>query len=311
MLDRLFIPFSYSDGRSYCRRGNIISELLAGAITPWTGTILYVIVFAPIIYLGAHSVDRMNMVLMAGLFITYIILIGMAVKHVDISLISYINWSSAWMAIPILFTAFTYQVIVPTLVTYMDRNFKKVRQAIIIGSSIPLVIYLVWEFVILGIIPADGPEGLIHAGELGQTAIAPLKYFLNNLNLFSIGKYFAFFTMTVSYVALSLAFFDFLADGLKIKKVGYKKFILLLLIFIPPMIISLGNPDIFISALRYAGGISIAILFGLLPPLMVWIGRYVKKYPKMPYPLFGGKPLLGLLILLILIKMLAELFFQS
>jgi tyrosine-specific transport protein len=288
--------------------GNIVSEIAEGTISPLMAMVIYVIVFAPIVYLGAHSVDRMNLLLMLGLGITYFTLVGMAIKHIDIKLLSHVNWSKAWFAIPILFTAFTYQVIIPTLVTYMERNFKKVRLSIIIGSSIPLIIYLLWEFSILGILPVEGEYGLVRAGELGQSAVVPLKYFLENSYLFAVGKYFAFFTMTVSYVALSLAFFDFLADGLKIKKTGYRKFLLLLLIFIPPMAISLIKPDIFISALRYAGGISIAILFGLLPPLMVWIGRYQKKLPTMPHPLFGGKPLLALLIILILAELITDLF---
>lgn len=291
--------------------GSIVSEITNQAISPMVAMIIYVIVFAPIVYLGTKSVDRLNLVLMAGLAITYFTLVGMASKNVSIELLSFVNWPKAWMAIPVLFTAFTYQVIVPTLVTYMERNFKKVRLAIIIGSAIPLIIYLIWEFTILGVVPAEGEFGLIHAGEQGHTAVIPLKYILANPALFTVGKYFAFFTMTVSYVALSLAFLDFLADGLHMKKKGYRKFLLLLMIFVPPTIISLIRPDIFLSALRYAGGISIAILFGLFPPLMVWIGRYIKKYPHMPHSLKGGKTLLAILILLILTELFYDLILNA
>ena len=51
-------------------------------------------------------------------------------------------------------------------------------------------------------------------------------------------------------------------------------------VFIPPTLISLTYPHIFLKALSYAGGYSCAILFGLFPPVMAWVGRYVKKYPK-------------------------------
>ncbi len=290
--------------------GHIVNEITSGAISIPLAMVLYVIAFAPIVYLGAHSVDRLNLCLMAGLGISYFGLLAFAFPHVDFDLLAHRNWSKAWAALPVLFTAFTYQVIVPTLVTYMDRNFKKVRLTIIIGSAIPLVIYLLWEFAILGVVSPFGDTGLIRAGELGQTAIFPLRYVVNSSALFSFGKWFSFFTMTVSHIALSLAFLDFLADGLGIKKTGWRKILLLLMIFIPPLIISLTYPSIFITALRYAGGISIAILFGLFPPLMAWIGRYIKKYPKAPHQVFGGKILLGILISIISIELLYEFIFQ-
>ena len=57
------------------------------------------------------------------------------------------------------------------------------------------------------------------------------------------------------------------------------------------------NPDIFLVALNFAGGFSIAILFGIFPPLMVWSGRYIKKL-KQTQPLLRGGRLLLLALLL-------------
>ena len=51
----------------------------------------------------------------------------------------------------------------PHLMTYMDRDVKKVRISIILGTSIPLLVYLVWETLILGIVPIEGPGGLLEA----------------------------------------------------------------------------------------------------------------------------------------------------
>jgi len=288
--------------------GSILSDLLEGIIPPWIALIIYVLIFAPVVYLGTHTVDRINLILMGGLGITYLLLVYLAMQHLNIHLLKHMEWGKSWCAIPILFTAFTYQLIIPTLVTYMERDFKKVRLSIFLGTSIPLVIYLVWEFAILGIVPVFGEYGLIKAGQLGNTAVAPLEFIVANSYLFSIGKYFAFFTMTVSFIALSIAFLDFLADGLHMKKKGLRKVFLLLLIFVPPTLIALSYPDIFSLALRYAGGVSVAILFGLYPPLMVWVGRYIKKYPKRSDALFGGKPLLALLILLTVTELGLDLF---
>jgi tyrosine-specific transport protein len=288
--------------------GDILNDLSMGTIPSWASPVIYLLLFTPVVYLGTQTVDRINLVLMGGLAITYILFITIASQYIDKELLKHMNWLKAWCATPVLFTAFAFQFIIPTLVTYMERDFRKVRIAIIAGSSIPCIIYLLWEFTILGVVPLAGTDGLAHAGQVGDTAIAPLRYVLVNPYLFEIGKYFAFFTMTVSFIALSIAFLDFLADGLKVKKSHGNKFWLLMLVGIPPLVFALTYPEVFSLALRYAGGFSIAVLYGLLPCVMVWAGRYVKKYHKMPQALFGGKAMLSVLIVLASAELLLDLF---
>lgn len=265
--------------------------------------IVYVLIFSPIVYLGTRAVDRFNLVLMTGVLITYLLFIFFSAGKVEIKNLAFADWSQAWPALPVLFTAFTYQLIIPTLMTYMDRNVKKVRLSIILGSSIPLVVYLIWELLILGIIPV---EGLVAAKAQGQTAVMPLKELLQNPWVFKIGSWFAFLVLTTSYVALALAFLDFLADGLKVKKVGWKKVALCLGIFTPPTIIALLYPGIFLKALEYAGGISCALLFGLLPPVMAWIGRYLKKIDTTQRQLPGGKFALTVLMLFVFVELILQ-----
>lgn len=285
--------------------GGIISEILRGGLDIIPSIILYTAIFSPVVYLGTKSVDRVNILMFSGVLISYFLFIIVSYKHVNFKQLTYQNWGKIWFAIPVLFTAFTFQVIVPTLVTYMKRDFKKVRKAILYGTSIPLAVYLVWQILILGIIPVEGANGLLAAEANGENAVMPLKYFVGSPAVIGIGKAFAFFTMTASYIALSLAFLDFLADGLKVKKVGMKKAILCLAIFIPPMLVAMINPNIFLNALSLGGGISCAILFGLYPPLMAWIGRY-KKGHTTGRQIPGGKVFLGFLILLIVTELVLQ-----
>ena len=276
--------------------GAILQEITGWPLPHWVSTTLYVSIFAPVVYLGAHSVDRLNMFLISGVILCYMAFLSVSFAHVETSLLSYSNWDKAWIALPVLFTAFTYHVIIPTLMTYMERNVKKIRLAVILGSSIPLVIYLVWEFVILGIVPAEGSGGLIEAAALGMNAVGPLKQFIHNSYVSKIGNFFAFFALTTSFIPLALSFDDFMADGLKWKKSGIKRVILCAGVFGVPLVIALLYPDIFLIALGYAGGISCALLFGLMPPIMAWVGRYVYHYPKETRQLPGGKPFLVFLM---------------
>jgi tyrosine-specific transport protein len=285
--------------------GSVLSEICGNSLPHWLSILIYVVLFSPVVYLGTKWVDRLNITLMVGVATCYILFVAVSYKHVQPSLLTHSNWSKAWLALPVLFTAFTFQVIIPTLMTYMDRNVKKVRLAIILGTSIPLIVYLIWELLILGIVPAEGPNGLTEAAKKGWNAIMPLKELIRSPILFTVGKTFAFFTMTTSYIALALAYLDFLADGLKVQKKGIKKVLLCLAVFVPPTLVALTYPHVFITALSYAGGFSCAILFGLFPPIMVWVGRYIKK--QTPHPqVRGGKAFLAMLIVFVLVELVVE-----
>lgn len=280
--------------------GGVLLDITGLPIPEWAAILLYSAIFAPVIYLGARSVDRLNMILISGVAICYVAFLAVSLGHIQPKLLTHISWSKAWYSLPILFAAFTYQVIIPSLMNYMDQNVKKVRLSIFIGSSIPLFIYLFWELAVLGILPVPI---LVEAASAGQNAIGPMKAIVPEV--FLIGKYFAFFALTTSFIPMALAFFDFLADGLKWEKKGSKRATLCAAIFGIPVLIAIAYPNIFLVALGYAGGISCAFLFGLMPPLMVWVGRYIKRYPHSPQ-LKGGKPLLALLMLFALAILIGQ-----
>ena len=89
---------------------------------------------------------------------------------------------------------------------------------------------------------------------------------------------------------------DFLADGLKVKKTQGGKALLCCLVLLPPFVFGLAYPKVFLVALSYAGGFGAVILFGVLPALMVWKGRYyLRIVAEQIVP--GGKVMLALIIL--------------
>ncbi len=290
--------------------GGVLHQIPNWPLPAWASALFYTTVFAPVVYVGAKMVDRLNLFLISGVALFYLGFVGVSISSVQAPLLAHTDWTRAWLALPILFTAFTYQVIIPTLVTYLDRDVRKIRLAIIFGSLIPLIVYLVWEFVILGIVPADGPYGITETARLGLNAVAPLKHFVDSNWILVFSNWFAFFALTTSFIPLALSFFDFLADGFKWKKTGIHRFWLCILVFGVPSVIALLYPHIFLVALGYAGGISCALLFGLMPPVMAWVGRYVHKYPRETRQLPGGKPLLIVLMIFALLILSGEIIQQ-
>ncbi|NGX38893.1 MAG: Tryptophan-specific transport protein [Chlamydiae bacterium] len=281
--------------------GGLITVLFKDTIPIPLGILIFVLVFSPVVYIGTHAVDRFNFLLMVGLIISFSAFIVIGIGKVDVNILEHAHWPSAFLALPVMLASFSYQGIVPSIRTYFYNEPKTARKVILIGSSLPFFIYLIWEYLILGIVPLEGANGLLAALENGQTAIDPLRQFSQSRTIYAIGQAFAFFALSSSFLGVTLGLFDFLADGLKMKKRGTDKGILFSIVYIPPMVVAMLNPNIFISALSYAGGFGAILLLGLFPILMVWSGRYKKGLPRKDQ-LWGGKPLLLFLACFVLFE---------
>jgi tyrosine-specific transport protein len=287
--------------------GQILVELFQHQIPNWMGPVLFVGLFAPLILVQTSLAGKLNIILVTGLAISYFSFVILGARFVDPTLLGEMNWKKSLSVLPIAFTSFAYQGIIPTLVSYMEEDLQKTRRAILIGSFIPFIAYVVWQWLILGIVPIDGPGGLTEALQQGQTAIHPLKHFLHNSSVYLLGQSFAFFALVTSFLGVTLGLRDFLADSLKIKKTFRGKLMLVGLILAIPLFVSLQYPHIFLVALDYAGGFGCALLLGLLPILMVWKGRYQLGLDQNPQ-VKGGRVVLSFMALFVTFEVLAEWF---
>lgn len=286
--------------------GSLLANWMGGEGT-WKTGLLFLVIFAPFVYAGARMVDRLNLWLMGGLILSYLAFVVLGLPHVKLSSLQTANWGASLIALPVIFTSFSYQGIIPSLTSYLHRDAKKVRIAIIAGTSIAFFIYLLWELLILGIVPVEGEFGLLKAKELGQTAVAPLKHHVAAGSISAIGQAFAFFAIATSFLGVTLGLMDFLADGLQMPKKGMRRLFLAFLTFGPPLVVALINPGIFITALMFAGGIGCALLLGFLPTLLVWIARYGKQgHHGGPIQLSGGKAMLMALFLFVFLELVME-----
>jgi tyrosine-specific transport protein len=252
------------------------------------GSLLFSMLFGVLLYLGIGAVDWFNRLLMLGLMLSYIILVGVGTSHVQPTLLQHRDWTAATMVIPAVIISFGFHNLIPSLTTYFHGDAKSLKWVIIVGSAIPLMIYLVWEWLILGIVPLQNFQVALDQGEIATEA---LKNAVGVSWVVDIAQAFAFFAIVTSFLSVSLSFVDFLADGLKIKKTPKGKVILTLLVLGPPFLCALLYPTIFLIALNTAGGFGAVILFGILPALMAWKGRYTQKL-ALPQLVPGGKPLL-------------------
>lgn len=165
-------------------------------------------------------------------------------------------------------TSFGFHIIIPTLTTYLDRDKKALRKAIFLGSLCPLVVYVLWEFLVLGIVPIEGEVSLNTAWNAGSSGATPLAQIMQSSWIGNLAKIFSFLAIITSFLGVSLSLTDFLTDGLHIKRFGFNREISSFLTFFPPLFFVYIYPNGFIVALKFAG-IFVTILLCIFPALMV------------------------------------------
>lgn len=295
-----YVLFLYSLMAAYTAGGttmlaNILHIDIHSKFNLHLTALLLIAPFALTVYLGAAWVDRFNRILMLGLIAAFLCMcvlafnFGPADEFYPIGEIKYLLFT-----MPLLVTAFGYHLLIPTLKSYLKEDVVKLRKVIIRGSLIPLVVYAVWELIILNLLPTWGDGGLVQMFSSGMNPADAIARALTSHTSGILGfiVWFSFFALTSSFIGVGLGIFDFFSDGLKIHKTNSGRLILTLLTFVPPLLFTMVYPQGFLLALNHAG-IFASILLIIYPVLMAWSARYVKVEPGV-YQMRGGKPLLVL-----------------
>jgi tyrosine-specific transport protein len=238
-------------------------------------SLIFTMLFGFFIYKGIRTVDYVNRGLMFGKLGVYLLLVVIISPHIEIPTWQGGSAKAITGSLMILITSFGFASIVPSLREYFNDDIKTLRKVILLGSLIPLFCYIVWDAVIMGVVHREGPEGLVALMSSSHATSGLTEALSNSVHNQWITGFFGFFTsicMITAFLGVSLGLFDFLADGLKLKKIGTQGKLTLALTFIPPLAVVLINPGIYLHALSYAG-VCCVILLLLLPAVMAWRGR--------------------------------------
>jgi tyrosine-specific transport protein len=282
--------------------GELVSSFLSSAGIEFgniNSGIAFTFLLGSLLLFGTRFVSRVNTLLFTGMIVAYFSLLGIGMKEISGTLLAYSNFNcvAALMAIPMLLTSFSYQWVIPSVTPLLKGNEKAMRWSIIIGISLAAVLYILWLVIVFGIVPIEGDKGLIWASDQGIEISASLRYYVKSNWVAKVSTFFAFFAIATSFLGMTLGLFDFLADGLKVDKRGKSKYLLLILILVPSCYFALTIPGIFDLALEVTGGYGDAILNGMIPAMMVWVGRYHQKRVSQ-YSLPGGKGFLAVIFVI-------------
>lgn len=232
--------------------------------------LLFVVLFGGLILFGTRLIDISTKIVFSIKIIFLCIVIGLLFPHIQAENLGQLpdNSLTVLTTIPVIFTSFGFYVVIPSLVKYLHGNTTQLKWVFLIGSLIPLVLYLIWELTILGNIDNNifseivseqsGLDGLIKAvRKISNSAIIKISF-----NIFAAAA------ILTSFWGVALSLNDYIKDLAKHKKYIRNNLTAILLTFIPPIAFAFYYPDGFIIALGYAS-VSLVVLALIMPMLLL------------------------------------------
>ncbi|KAG8079499.1 hypothetical protein GUJ93_ZPchr0007g4202 [Zizania palustris] len=140
------------------------SEIMTNSlgIPLWESATLFSLAFGGLCYFGSQRViGAVNGFLVISILASFTTLVVVACGNLQWSSLLEANYAAAPQSIPIIALSFVYQNVVPVLCTNLEGDLSKVRKAIVVGTAIPLALFLIWDAVILGTIPGLAESGTI------------------------------------------------------------------------------------------------------------------------------------------------------
>ncbi|WP_318438350.1 tyrosine transporter TyrP [Photobacterium leiognathi] len=270
-----------------------LSDWLNISIPPQLGALLFTILIAAVVSVGTHTVDMVNRILFTAKIVALAVMLGLLVPHVEGQHLVEMPVQKGLIlsALPVVFTSFGFHGSIPSIVRYVGIDVKTLKKVMILGSALPLFIYLLWQLASQGVM--SQPE-LMASTTLGSF-IASLSDLLHNPMVSKSVSIFADLALATSFLGVSLGLFDFMSDSLKRSSDVSGRVQTGMITFLPPLAFAIFYPQGFIMALGYAA-IALVILAIFLPVAMVRSQRKKHKSANiMPsYMVRGGN--LALLI---------------
>ncbi len=258
--------------------GAVLASLLHLPKLEWLLLLLFFLISTGSVLVGLGFIHRANMgfmILLLGSFVVMLLLVG---KHIENKNLVYQDWKFLPSALPIILCSFAYQSIIPSVCTSLHNDRVQIRRALIFGTLLSLLVNGLWILVVVGVLPLDGEGSLLNAFHQNQPATIPLAQSIPTGDIQFFSLFFSLAALFTSYVAVGEGLRNFLADLLgNVQNKDNRRWLAAGLTFIPPLLITLVYPQLFLKVLNLVGGLAVALLFGLLPAIILFYQARKKK----------------------------------
>lgn len=223
--------------------------------------VAFTLIAGVIVASGTAVIDKINRALFAIMLFMLLLTLVFLVPGISLDNMTQVSNSNPLELIQtsaIIFTSFGFMVVIPSLVSYNhEATPKQLRNMVIIGSSIPLVCYLVWLYAVVGNLT---PEQITHFSNVSELiSVFSAEHPFINLVLSS----FTGLALLTSFLGVAMALFTQNEDTFK-----QNKAVTYVISFILPLVGAIFAADQFLAVLSYAG-IILVFLAVFIPLAMV------------------------------------------
>lgn len=265
--------------------GEILKTIFGGH--PLIYSLAFFILVSVIIYSGLKATGRAEMIVTA-LMILVVIAIGIfSFDKINIDYFSGFYWANMFLPYGVILFAFVGTAAIPELREELHKEEYQMKKAIFIGSAIPIVIYLIFAVVVIGLVGLGNFNTLAANDRIATIALSIFA----NPYLGLAANIFAVFAMFTSFLGLGLALYQMYEYDYHFKKIWAYA-----LTIIPPVIIAISGLTNFIAVIGFTGAIAGGV-DGILIMIAYWKAkRFGQRKPE--YTLKIGKIITALLILM-------------
>lgn len=278
--------------------GNLIAPFLEFARENATTVAIigFVVIFGIAVAIGTKAVDGFTRLLFVAKLVAFFFVLFMMLPKVTMENLGAmpLKYLAIISASPVFFTSFGFHVVIPSINNYLDNDVRRLRIAIIGGTAIPLVAYILWQMATHGVFSQVQFIEIIRQDPTLNGLVSATYQATGSEFISASVRIFSALALITSFLGVALALVDCLDDLLKRLNLKAGRLSLSLLTFVPVLLFALFYRD-FLAVLTYAG--QMFTFYGLVLPVgMAWVLR--RKFPDLPYRVIGGN--LGLLAALIL-----------
>lgn len=215
-------------------------DLVGMKIDNQVAVLIFTAIFGGLIAVGVRWIDKVSRVLFTSMIALLVIVVAYLLPEVDMSLmmrdsteglVTGSALTNLWLAaIPIVFTSFGFHVCIATIVRYLDGDAVSLRKVLIIGSTLPLVCYILWLMVTLGTLGGKTVYGF--DGSLPQLVTA-LQSVAESTLLQQFIDLFANLALVTSFLGVTMSLFDYIAELTRAKESKLGRAQTWLITFIP------------------------------------------------------------------------------
>ena len=268
--------------------GQLFYSLSNGKIPVLAGILIYFVMGSFIVHFGLKIVSRVETYLFSVMLILIGTVIALTLPNIEIPLLLETHWRDTLNVFGVVLFAYVGHSVIPSIA----RGLKKhgdINRISIWGVLIPMLLYVVWCFVVMGVVPKTAVEGLpslAGAKSSGQPATIPLGLIVGG-SVIILGNLFAVLSTMTSYIGFGFSLKEAYVDVAAEMHQRISPRAVTLLVVIPPLVIALFKPEAFVNALDIAGTYGGGLFVGILPVLMVLSSR--KKIKTIKHMTWGGK----------------------